>query len=94
MEQPLTPFNDLWEREALAGLGRRLRSGYPQWQRRRRRRRLALAAAAAVAVAGITIFNFQLSIPRPYDSVACNRAGIPDRHWADVAAHVLTAKTL
>lgn len=81
MEQPLTPFNDLWEREALAGLGRR-------------RRRLALAAAAAVAVAGITIFNFQLSIPRPYDSVACNRAGIPDRHWAEVAAHVLTAKAL
>lgn len=89
MEQPLTPFNDLWEREALAGLGRRLRSGYPQWRRRR-----ALAAAAAVAVAGITFFNFQLSIPRPYDSVACNRAGIPDRHWAEVAAHVLTAKAL
>lgn len=87
-------FEELWEQEELQGLQRRLQQEYPRWQRARRVRRTALASAAVVLVAGFSIFNIQLSTPKSYDSVACNRSGIAEGHWAAEASRILTIETL
>ena len=88
-------FDSLWEREEQQALQRRLRQEYPRWQRARRVRRTALASVAVLLVAGITLstFHFPLST-RNYDSVACNRSGIADSHWASEARRILTIETL
>lgn len=87
-------FEELWEQEERQGLQRRLQQEYPAWQQRRRVRRTALASVAVVLVAGFSIFNFQLSTPKSYDSVACNRSGIAEGHWAAEASRILTIETL
>lgn len=87
-------FEELWEQEELQGLQRRLRQEYPAWQQRRRVRRTALASVAVVLVAGFSFFNFQFSTPKSYDSVACNRSGIAEGHWAAEASRILTIETL
>ena len=94
MEQDRMTFDTLWDEEERQGLQRRLRQGYPQWQRQRRQRRTALATVAVLAVTGISFFLFPLSDSSSYDAVCCNRSGIADGHWADVAAHVLTIETI
>ena len=67
----------------------------PQWcARRRRTRHTALASMAVVAVIGIPFFNIQFSNPKGYDAVACNRIGIADTHWVNVASKILTTSTL
>ena len=87
-------FDSIWEQEEQQGLLRRLRHDYPAWLRRRRQRRTALASIAVLVVAGISIFNFQFSTSKDYDYVCCNRGGVADAHWADVASHILTIETL
>lgn len=87
-------FDSLWEREEQQALQRRLRQEYPRWQRARRVRRTALASLAVLLVAGFSIFNFQFSTPKSYDSVACNRSGIAASHWASEAGRILTIETL
>ena len=87
-------FEEFWEQEERRGLQQRLRQEYPVWQRRRRLRRTVLATVAVLAVVGISIFHFQFSTPKGYDFVACNRSGIADAHWADVAGNILTIETL
>ena len=87
-------FDSIWEQEERQGLQQRLRQDYPVWLRRRRQRRTALAGIAVLLVAGISIFNFQLSTPKDYDSVACNRNGIAEDHWAKVASNILIMETL
>lgn len=87
-------FEELWEQEERQGLQQRLQQEYPAWQQRRRVRRTALAAVAVVLVAGFSFFNFQLSTPKSYDSVACNRSGIAEGHWAAEASRILTIETL
>ena len=87
-------FDSLWEREEQQALQRRLRQEYPRWQRARRVRRTALASVAVLLVAGFSIFNSQFSIPKSYDSVACNRSGIAEGHWAAEASRILTIETL
>ena len=84
-----TTFETIWEQEEQRGLQQRLRQDYPVWQRRRRQRITLACTFAVVAVVGISILNSQFSIPKGYDSVACNRSGIADDHWADVAANIL-----
>ncbi len=81
-------FEELWEREERQGLERRLRQEYPAWRRRRRARRVALASVAVLA--GVALYDFHLPLStRGYDAVACNRSGIADSHWVDVAAKTL-----
>lgn len=87
-------FEELWEQEERQGLQRRLQQEYPRWQRARRVRRTALASVAVVLVAGFSFFNFQFSTPKIYDSVACNRNGIAEGHWAAEASRILTIETL
>ena len=87
-------FDNLWEREEQQGLQQRLRQEYPRWQRARRVRRTAVASVAVLLVAGFSILNSQFSIPKSYDSVACNRSGIAASHWASEAGRILTIETL
>ena len=87
-------FEELWEQEERQGLQRRLQQEYPAWQQRRRVRRTAVASVAMVLVAGFSFFNFQFSTPKSYDSVACNRSGIAEGHWAAEASRILTIETL
>ncbi len=86
-------FEELWEREERQGLQRRLQQDYPVWQHRRKQRRTALVAVV-VAVAVISPLTFLLSPTRNYDFVACNRNGIAEGHWADVAGNILTMQTI
>ena len=88
-------FEEVWEKEEREGLLQRLRQDYPVWQRQRRIRRTVLTTVAVLAATGIslTILLSPLST-RQYDAVACNRTGITDAHWAEVASHILTAQTL
>lgn len=87
-------FEELWEREERQGLQRRLQQDYPVWLQRRKQRRTIMASVTILAVVGISIFNFQFSTPKGYDYVACNRSGIADAHWAEVANNILTIETL
>ena len=87
-------FEELWEQEERQGLQQRLQQDYPAWQQRRKQRRTIMASVAILAVVGISIFNFQFSTPKGYDYVACNRNGIADAHWAEVASNILTIETL
>ena len=91
----MTTFDQLWEQEERQALQQRLRQEYPRWQRARRVRRTAVASVAVLLVAGITLstFHFPLST-RNYDSVACNRSGIAEGHWAAEASRILTIETL
>ena len=93
MEHNIT-FEELWEHEERQGLQQRLQQDYPSWLRRRRIRRTALAGIAVLVVAGISVFNFQFSISKEYDYVACNRSGIAEDHWAAVAADILTKEMI
>lgn len=87
-------FDEIWEKEERQGLQQRLRQDYPTWKRRRRTTLAAAASVAMVFVMGISIFNFQFSTSKGYDEVCCNRSGIPNGHWADVAGRILTIETL
>jgi len=87
-------FEELWEQEEKAGFQQRLWEEFQKWQRRRRIRRTALASLVVIVVAGISIFNFQFSIPEGYDYVCCNRTTFPESHWADVASNILTTPTI
>ena len=93
MEHNMMTFDELWEHEECQGLQQRLQQEYPVWKRQRRQRRTMLAAAMVVVVL-ILPFTFQHSSSRQYDGIVCNRNGIADTHWADVAANILTASTI
>ena len=91
----MTTFDQLWEQEERQALQQRLRQEYPRWQRTRRVRRTAVASVVVLLAAGITLstFHFPLST-RNYDSVACNRSGIAEGHWAAEASRILTIESL
>ena len=94
MEQRKISFDELWEQEERQGLTSRLQVGYPAWLRRRNRRRTVAIAVAVLGIAGFSILYSQSSIPDGYDYVCCNRGGVADAHWAEVASHILTIETL
>lgn len=89
----MTTFDNLWEREEQQALQQRLRQEYPRWQRARRVRRTALASLVLVAAVALPTIHYTLPT-KSYDSVACNRSGIADSHWASEAGRILTIETL
>lgn len=90
----MTTFDNLWEQEERQAVQGRLRREYPQWRRRQRTRHEAVVSLAIVAVAAGIALSALHSPLSTYDSVACNRSGIADGHWADVAGRILTIETL
>lgn len=82
-------FSRLWAEAEAAGLGRRLAKDYPAWVRRRRRNGgLAVMTVAVLALAVPLLMP--ASSARSYDSVVCNRSGIDESQWVDLAAEMLT----
>lgn len=86
-------FDELWEQEEQQGLTQRLRQEYPAWQRRRRVRRTALVSVTVLAVGVFFTIHLTLSQPQDYDYICCNRTSLPECHWADVAASILTIES-
>lgn len=86
-------FEELWEQEERQGVLSRLQGEYPGWQRRRNRRH-TVAAVAAVAVVAVFAFHLPPFTSHSYDYVCCNRSGIAEGHWAEVASNILTIETL
>ncbi len=87
-------FEEFWEQEEQKALFERLQEDYPAWQHRRRLRRAAAVSLAVVAVVIISTFTFQLSPSDNNSTVCCNRSGIPDAYWDDMAAKILMTETL
>ena len=88
MEHKMT-FDSIWEQEEQQGLQQRLRQDYPAWLRRRRTALATVVSVAVVSVAaGITLSTLHSPLST-YDAVACNRSGIDEGHWVDVAANIL-----
>lgn len=90
MERNRMTFDELWEQEERRGLQMRLQHDYPAWKRRRKQGIALAGTVATMLVVGIITFNFQLSTPKGYDGVICNRGGIAESHWVSVAANTLT----
>ena len=81
-------FDELWEREERQAVQRRLQREYPHWQRRRR---VTLTTIASVAVlVAVVLPTILYPLPtKQFDSVVCNRSGIADGHWVEVAGNIL-----
>lgn len=86
-------FEELWEKEERQAVQQRLQHEYPAWRQRRRVRRTALASVAVLLAVVLPTIHYPLPT-KQYDSVACNRSGFADAHWAEVASHVLTVQAL
>lgn len=89
----MTTFDKKWEHEAQQGLLQRLRGERSTWVRRRRTQRTVLATMAVLAVAAVPVIDYSMAADKRFDGVLCNRNGIADSHWADVAGHILTVKS-
>lgn len=88
-------FEELWERAQVERYVSRLQSEYPAWLRRRRVVHSALVGLAVLIVAGVSIYTFQYSkksLHPKYEAVCCNRSGITDEQWVDMAANILTSE--
>ncbi len=94
MEHNMMTFDELWVQEERQGLQRRLQQDYPAWTRRRHTTQIVMASVAVVVVAAGIALSTLHSPHSTYDSVACNRSGIADSHWASVASNILTIETL
>lgn len=86
-------FEALWQRAEAAPHAERLTQEYGPWLRRRRRTAGTLAAVAVMALAAVPLIDYSMAADKRYDGVVCNRSGIADSHWADVAGHILTVKS-
>lgn len=89
----MTTFDTNWEHEEQQGLLQRLRDERGTWAKRRRTQRTVLATVAVLAVAAVPLIDYSMAADKRYDGVVCNRSGIADSHWADVAGHILTVKS-
>lgn len=84
-------FEQLWERAATKQFVTDMNDGFPHWRRQRRQRRNTMMGLAAVCLIGGAVwFNFQPD--KRYDTVACNRSGISNEYWLQVADEMLITK--
>ena len=82
-------FDVLWQRAEVEGYSHRLAAEYPAWRQKQRRTLSIVAALLIVATVAVTLFTTQLSQPRNYEKVYCNRVGTTDAQWAALAAEML-----
>ena len=84
-------FENLWQRAEVEGYATKLSQEYPAWRTRQRRTAGMTAVAAVMLAVAVPVF-----VPHHdgYGKVYCNRSGIADAHWADVASNILTTSTL
>ena len=88
-------FDESWEQAERQALLQRLQREYPVWQRRRKQRIAVACTVAVLAATGITLSSLHSPLSSlQYDGVCCNRSGIAESHWAEVAANILTAEVL
>lgn len=86
-------FESLWQRAEAENYGNRLSAGYPAW-RHRQRRTFGMAAMFMVVVAVVLPLALRQPSPKGYGRVYCNRTGIADSRWADMAADILIIPTI
>lgn len=79
-------FDKLWERAEAESHATRLAQEYPAWRTRQRRTSgMAIAAAVLLAVAVPALAPHHSG----YGKVYCNRTGVADQQWADLASEML-----
>ncbi len=82
-------FDRIWDEAEAAAQGRRMAAEYPGWLRRRRRNGGLAMMAVVLMVAAVPMLTMRSDV-RGYDRVVCNRDGMSDAQWADLAAEMLT----
>ncbi|MBQ8703792.1 MAG: hypothetical protein IJ524_05410 [Bacteroidales bacterium] len=81
-------FDQLWQEASARSQGHRLSEGYGQWQRNRRRTLGTLAMLTVLAAVALPLLT---GSPRNdvYEHVYCNRTGVADGQWAELADALL-----
>lgn len=79
-------FEELWERAEAESYATKLSKEYPAWRKRRQR---TMATAAIVLVMAGAALPMLSNPTQPTYDIACNRSGIADQYWVDVADQLL-----
>ena len=79
-------FNQLWQRAEAESYAARLAQEYPAWRTRQRHRAAIVAAAAVMLAVAVPVFTPSRS---SHLQVVCNRSGMPDAGWVDLASAML-----
>lgn len=82
-------FEELWQRAECEQHAKRLTAQYPAWRAKRRRATgIAMASVALVAIVVPLTMQGHLQHEQ-YAKVYCNRTGIADQQWVDLAAEMI-----
>ena len=81
-------FEQLWQEASARSQGLRLSEGYGQWRRNQRRTLGTLAMLTALAAVALPLLT---GSPQNdvYKHVYCNRSGVADSQWAELADALL-----
>lgn len=82
-------FEELWVKAEAESHAEKLAAEYPVW-RQKTRRTLSMAAGVALVLAVATPIALAPSANVNYNKVYCNRAGIQDQQWVNLADELLT----
>lgn len=84
-------FEALWQRAEAEGYAKRLASYYPEWRAHRRRvAGFTILIVAALSAATPFLLKPQLDTHNDaYLTAYCNRSGISDQYWVDMADELL-----
>ena len=81
-------FEELWVKAEAESHAEKLAAEYPVW-RQKTRRTLSMAAGVALVLAMATPIAMSPSATGNYNKVYCNRAGIQDQQWVNLADELL-----
>lgn len=81
-------FEELWVKAEAERHAEKLAAEYPVW-RQKTRRTLSMAAGVALVLAVATPIAMLPSATGNYNKVYCNRAGIQDQQWVNLADELL-----
>ena len=81
-------FEELWVKAEAESHAEKLAAEYPVW-RQKTRRTLSMAAGVALVLAVATPIAMSPSATCNYNKVYCNRAGIQDQQWVNLADELL-----